>query len=519
MLEELHWADRAADRVIKDWPKVKTFVCASGITPSGSIHIGNFREIITTQLVSQALIKKGKNVKFIYSWDDYDRFRKVPKNFPKEYEKYLGMSVSDIPDPTKKYSSYAEFLEKELEDSLKPLNFDISFIYQHKKYKSCDYAKDIRHALRNREKIRKILDKYRTEPLEKDWFPLNVYCKKCNKDNIKILGYDEEYSIEYSCNECKSNEVIDFRKDGLVNLPWRVDWPMRWNYEQVNFEPGGKDHSTPGGSFTTGVEISKELWNRNSPTYQMYDFVTVKGAGGKMSSSSGNVLRPKDVLEIYEPEIVKYLFTGTRPNTEFSISFDLDVIKIYEDYDKTERVYYKKENASEKDYLKEKRIYELSAVQEIPKKMPYQPSFRHLTNILLMHQLNLQKTLEYYKTEVKTKFEKNRLKTRAICAKNWLEKYAPEDFKYSVNEKTPKVEMPSKYREAFLELASLLKSNKYDEIKLHQEFYVLIKKFDLNTTEFFTYAYKILISKQKGPKLAKFVLDLGEKAIKLLSKV
>jgi len=32
---------------------------------------------------------------------------------------------------------------------------------------------------------------------------------------------------------------------------------MRWAHEQVDFEPGGKDHSTPGGSFDTGKEIVK----------------------------------------------------------------------------------------------------------------------------------------------------------------------------------------------------------------------------------------------------------------------
>ena len=58
----------------------------------------------------------------------------------------------------------------------------------------------------------------------------------------------------------------------------------------------------------------------------MYDFVKIKGADKKISSSSGDVITLKDFLEIYTPEIVRYIFAGTRPNKELSIAFDGDVI-------------------------------------------------------------------------------------------------------------------------------------------------------------------------------------------------
>jgi lysyl-tRNA synthetase class 1 len=108
MTKKFFWADAIADRIIKEQKGKRQFVCASGITPSGTIHIGNFREVITTDLVVRALKDKGKKVRFIYSWDDFDRFRKVPKNVPKDYEKYIGIPVSDVPSPFGK-GSYAEY--------------------------------------------------------------------------------------------------------------------------------------------------------------------------------------------------------------------------------------------------------------------------------------------------------------------------------------------------------------------------------------------------------------------------
>ena len=82
----VHWADQTAEKIIRERGDLDLYTCASGITPSGTVHIGNFREIISVDLVVRALRSRGKNVRFIYSWDDYDVFRKVPKNMPKSKE-------------------------------------------------------------------------------------------------------------------------------------------------------------------------------------------------------------------------------------------------------------------------------------------------------------------------------------------------------------------------------------------------------------------------------------------------
>ena len=84
MAKDIHWADKAAENLIHRNPKKKLFTLAAGISPSGTIHIGNFRDLITAESVSRALKDKGKKVRFIFSWDDYDRLRKIPKNVSDE---------------------------------------------------------------------------------------------------------------------------------------------------------------------------------------------------------------------------------------------------------------------------------------------------------------------------------------------------------------------------------------------------------------------------------------------------
>ncbi len=494
MAEKFFWADKIADRIIKEKKRKRKYVCASGITPSGTIHIGNFREVITTELVVRALKDKGKKVRFIYSWDDYDRFRKVPANVQKDYKKYIGMPLSDIPSPFEKNKSYAEHFEQEFEEQLKKVGIKPEFIRQNIMNKKCRYAKLIKLAIEKRKNIMKILNKYRKEPL-KDYWPVVVYCEKCKKDATKILDV-KGYVIEYSCN-CGFKGKVDFSKKGIVNAPWRVDWPMRWKYEGVDFEPGGVDHSVYGGSFSTSKEIVKEIYHGKIPIYIFYDWVKVKG-GKEFSSSTGNVLTLNDVLEVYEPEIVRYLFVGTKPKTGFQISFDNDVIKIYEDYDELERRYYEK-----KVNPREKRIYELCQIK-LSRKKPKKISFRHLITLVQTGKL---------------KGLNKESKLRAEKVKNWLEKYAGEDMKFEIQEKI-KIRLSKPEKQAMIALKQFLSTENYTEDELFNEFYNICRAVGIKSSDFFETAYRIIIGKTQGPRLASLILTIGkDKIIKLLEQV
>ena len=137
-MESLHWADQFAQNIIREKGKKKRYTVASGITPSGTIHIGNFREIITVDLISRALKDAGKQVRFIYSWDDYDVFRKVPKGMPKPelLEKNLRKPIVNTPDTYGCHGSYAEHNQKAVEESIPKVGIKPEFIYQNKKYQN-----------------------------------------------------------------------------------------------------------------------------------------------------------------------------------------------------------------------------------------------------------------------------------------------------------------------------------------------------------------------------------------------
>ncbi len=513
-----HWTDVTAEKVIREKGNKKSYTVASGITPSGTVHLGNFREIITVELVKRALEKRGKKVRFIYSWDDFDVFRKVPKNMPKQTQlkAALRKPIVDIPDPFDKHESYARHQEILVEEDVKRVGIEPEFIYQAKEYRKGEYAKQIQHALKNTDKIKAILNQHRKEPLADDWLPVGIFSQKTGTDEISDMKYDGKWTITYALKD-GSEESVNFQKGGDVKLKWRVDWPMRWAFENVDFEPGGKDHSTTGGSFDTGKEIIKQLWKQDAPTYIMYNFINVRGATGKMSSSKGDVVTLRDVLEVYEPEVIRYLFAGTRPNREFSISFDVDVLALYEEFDKVERIYYGIEEVNQKKTEQAKVAYELSHIGKIPKTIPYQPSFRHLTTLAQIYNFDIDKVTNYFEKQLKNKHDKERLRTRAECAANWIKKYAPEDFRFHVQEK-PRAKISKQAKEILHQLARKLEEKEWTDKALHEEMYILCTNAEFPPKDFFKAAYNVLINKDKGPRLASFILEIGRKKVAKLFK-
>jgi lysyl-tRNA synthetase class 1 len=515
-----HWADIYADKIIREKGEKESYTCASGITPSGTVHIGNFREIISVDLVVKALRAKGKNVRFIYSWDDYDVFRKVPKNMPQPelLETYLRKPITLVPDTTGRAENYARANELDVEKILPTVGVEPEFLYQAERYRNSLYAEGMRTALEKRSEIKAFLDEHRTEPLGDDWWPISVFSSFTDKDNTTILGWDGEWGVTYRDDDNGKTETLDLRTTSYAKLPWRIDWPMRWAREGVDFEPAGKDHHSEGGSFDTSKKIVS-VFGAEPPVSFQYDFISIKGRGGKISSSSGEVVSLYDVLEVYTPEITRYMFAGTRPNTEFSISFDLDVLKIYEDYDNCERIYFDLLPVNEKRKAKEKRVYELSQVGEIPTEACYQIPFRHLCNLLQIHSGNIDEVLSTL--EAMTKSQEERLRVRCACAWNWITQFAPEEFKFKLaSEDDPKVVVEGDLLKAVQALSSVVSQmDKLDEKAFVTMLYAAATDNGVETSDFFTAVYQVLIGKEKGPKLAPFIQACGkDKVLPILKR-
>jgi len=152
-----YWARVIAEEIVSEFGDLDEYLVSSGISPSGGVHFGNFREIMTQYAVKLELEKMGKKVRFVFVWDDYDAMRKVPAGVDPSFEEHLRKPLSGIPDPDGEFESWAKKFEAKFEGELAELGIDTEFLYQSEVYKAGEYDADMKKALDFREKIARIL--------------------------------------------------------------------------------------------------------------------------------------------------------------------------------------------------------------------------------------------------------------------------------------------------------------------------------------------------------------------------
>lgn len=324
---------------------------------------------MTPHLVADEVRRRGYEVRHLISWDDYDRYRKVPNGVPgidDSWAEHIGRPLTSVPAPAgSAYPNWAEHFKAAMTEALAELGVEYDGISQTEQYTSGAYREQVLHAMRHRGDIDAILEQYRTKkaPAKKGqkpvdeaeleaaegsgaaaeddgtgstgYFPYKPYCGGCNKDLTTVSAYDDESTeLTYTCSACGFSETVRLNEFNRGKLVWKVDWPMRWAYEGVIFEPSGVDHSSPGSSFQVGGQIVS-IFGGEQPIGPMYAFVGISGMA-KMSSSKGGVPTPADALKIMEPQLLRWLYARRRPNQSFKIAFDQEIQRLYDEWDKLE---------------------------------------------------------------------------------------------------------------------------------------------------------------------------------------
>lgn len=381
--ETTDWVSRYADEVIAESERrapgakhsvaaAPVIVVASGLSPSGPIHLGNLREVMTPHLVADEIRRRGHTVRHLISWDDYDRYRKVPAGVPgtdESWAEHIGKPLTAVPAPAgSPHPNWAEHFKAAMVRSLADLGVEYDGISQTEQYTTGVYREQILHAMKHRGDIDAILDQYRTKkdpnkpgkksqkPVDEaeveaaegsgaaaeddgsygsaGYFPYKPYCTVCGTDFTTVTSYDDDTTeLAYTCR-CGHAETVALSEFNRGKLVWKVDWPMRWAYEGVIFEPSGVDHSSPGSSFQVGGQIVT-IFDGEQPIGPMYAFVGISGMA-KMSSSKGGVPTATDALQIMEPQLLRWLYARRRPNQSFKIAFDQEIQRLYDEWDKLE---------------------------------------------------------------------------------------------------------------------------------------------------------------------------------------
>ena len=557
--ETADWVSRLADDVIAEAERRapgKPLVCASGISPSGPIHLGNLREIMVPHLVADEIKRRGVECVHLLSFDDYDRFRRVPGGIgvPESWSEHIGKPLTSVPPPPgSPYASWAEHFKAPLLAAMAELGVEVRAISQTEQYTAGVYRDQILFAMRERRRIDAVLGRYRTKQAESevvdegveqssgaateddgsagsgDYYPYKPYCVVCERDTTTVTAYDDETTeLAYTC-ECGHAETVKLTEHRRGKLVWKVDWPMRWAYEGVIFEPSGVDHHSPGSSWVVGGQLVKEIFGGVQPIGPMYAFVGITGMS-KMSSSRGGVPIAADALEIMEAPLLRWLYARRKPNQSFKIAFDAEILRTYDEWDALARKVASgaAQPADAAAYLRATTTA-TGALPATPRPLPY----RTLTSVLDITTGDEEQTLRIL-TDLDPDQPVRSLdetRPRLDKAASWVATQMPAESRTRVRTE-PDTELLASLDERQRESLALLRDGLADHWSLDgltTLVYGVPKlqaglpadakptpELKVAQREFFVLVYRLLVGGDTGPRLPTLLLAVGADRVRAL---
>ena len=496
-----HWGDKTVDHLLSERGN-GPFLIASGISPSGRIHVGNLREVLTADIIYRILKERGHEAKLIFVADDYDALRKVyPFLDPAVYEKYVGCPLSEIPAPDGSNTTYAEFFLKPFIESLKKLKIDAEVVRASELYRDGKLKKQIIEALNARDEIAEILTRITGKEIDADWSPFNPHCRLCgNMKTTKLVAWHPETEeITYFCSHCNKERTVPVVGNG--KLTWRADWPARWAALGVDVEPMGKDHGGKGGSYDSGKEIVSKIYGAKAPFPIIYEWIRLKGLGD-MSSSKGNVVSVDEVLEVVPPDVLRYFITRPAPKASLALDLVTQLLNLVDEVDD--------ENKKQRD----QRSVELSQAGGF---VPLHIPFNHLVNVWQVAGGDFEKVKKILARTGFAVVDENALKERCHYADEWLKRYATPEFIFKLLDKTPAeiaAQITEEEKSALAKISENLKQNpEADGNAIHQIIYAIANENNISMGTLCKALYRVTLGRDRGPRAGWFVAMAGTDVI------
>ena len=470
------WAERIAEG-LGEGPHV----VVAGISPSGHIHVGNLREVLVGEAVANALRARGEEVRFIFHADTIDPLRKIAPGIPEEFEEFIGQSISRVPDPESCHLSYADHFLTPFEEALGEMEMDIEVLRSHELYENGVYAEVTRKALDNTGKLREILQEVSGRKMPEHWSPYLPRSAETGRlTGHRILEHVPEANKVVFEDEDGFEEPADYAK-GEGKLGWRVELAARWKALRATFEPFGKDHTSRGGSTDTADRMAKEVFHYPVPGRYEYEWIQIKGRGA-MSSSKGIVLLPNELLDIMPPDALRGMVLGRDPARALDLDLGNGFPRFMDEY--------------------------RAETEERP--VP----FTHLVTVAQTVAGDPERAAEMLRRGgyEEAASDLTKLRQDLIYARNWVEKWAPPQYRLGVRDEVPPEAetLDAEQRRYLAAVAGRLEDGMEGDA-VQDLLYSTAVESGLKPKAAFGAVYMVLLGEKSGPKAGPFVagLDAG----------
>ncbi|WP_224448551.1 lysine--tRNA ligase [Haloprofundus salilacus] len=519
------WADDVADEILARDPD-DPIVIKGGISPSGVAHLGNFNEILRGYFVAEVLRERGYDVRQVFTSDDKDPLRKLPRKLADRdgtivglgdvdagaLGQNLGKPYTDIPDPFGEAESYAAHFAALIEADAERLGVPVEMISNTELYADGTFEPVVRHLLENADAAREVLTEYQSK-VDDDYVPFNPVCGNCGKITETVTDIDlDAGTVDYVCTDmtagdntisgCGHEGTATFRKG---KLPWRFEWPAQWQVLGVDFEPFGKDHAE--GSWPSGNDIARNVLGIQPPVPMTYEWFTLNGE--PLSSSAGNIVTVAEVLELAEPEVLRYFFAL---NPRRARDFDLRRLDLLvNDFDRFERIYFGEETDENLRPLADRAYpFLVDEVREERVRLPY--TFAAVLGMVDDPELRVQMAKnEGHITDDTPEWAVEDAMERVEKARTWAERMDNE-YNYRLQTEMPDVDLADDVAAALSDLADFVEEGHSGE-EIQGEIYEAAKERGVETGDLFQAGYLLFFDQTQGPRLGEFLGELEEEFV------
>ena len=523
------WADTVADRIENREPD-EPIVVKGGISPSGVPHLGNVNEIMRGYYVAEALRERGHEVRQVFTADDRDPLRGLPRTLcdlegnlvdlgevdAGALGRNLGAPYTDIPDPFGCCDSYGDHFSTIIQDSADALDVPIELVSNTELYENGDLEDVTRYVLENQDRAREVLAAYQ-DKVDEDYVPFNPICAECGKVTETVTSVDlegETPTVDYRCTDMDAgDQTIDgCGHEGTATLregkmPWRFEWPAQWQVLGVDFEPFGKDHAE--GSWPSGQDVARNVLEIEPPVPMVYEWFTLDGE--PFSSSEGNVILVSDVLELLEPEVLRYFFAKDPSKArDFSIE-RLD--QLVDEFDRLEAIYFDEIDASEDEQAFADRVYPL--VVEEPREDRIRLPYTFAAVLGMTDDPDLREEIarrEGHIADDAPEWAIDGALKRVEQARNWARR-TENEFDYELKRSAiPDHEFDDATEDALADLADFIEEG-HEPDEIQGEIYDTARRHDVDVGEFFSAGYRLFFDESQGPKLGSFLAKVDREFV------
>jgi lysyl-tRNA synthetase class 1 len=517
----MFWVDSLLEDIQKKYAdkigRKEPLIIRDEKTASGRVHVGSLRGVAIHGAVSEALTKKGIANKYLFEINDFDPMDGIPAYLDQEvYKKYLGMPLCNVPSPDGKAKNFAEYYGGEFVQVIGELGYEPEFYRSSDVYKAGKYDPFIKTALLKADLIREIYKRISGSVRGEDWSPVQMICEKCGKvSTTKVTGFDGK-EVSYVCADIEwttgcGNTGKRSPFGGNAKLPWKVEWAAKFSIFNVDVEGAGKDHSTKGGSRDVSETIAHEVFNVVPPFNIPYEFFNVDGK--KMSSSKGAGSSSREMADLLPPQMLRLLLLQKVPQRVIDFVPDGDTIPVlYDSYDKLAQAYFvdpKGESASAFE------IVHFPALKDLLKPR-FLPRFSQVAYLVQMPHIDVKAEAAKEKGAELTKADEAEIAMRSTYARRWLDTFAPEDYKFDLQEKLPESakNLSTAQKAALASILEYIRSvpvlNGQD---LHTKLHEIRKAMAIEPKDFFEALYLSFLGKSSGPKAGWFFSVLDKKFV------